>query len=157
MKQNPIHEWRNDGYVRVDFHFNHEIPLSSPLQIVKFHKFWEIYQRKIYKMSLPYLPAFLLCFQNSFNPYIDDCTNQIADSLNCHLYLGLIILSPPIKGLNGFGIITLPSSCWKFSNKHTIMRGTAHAVAFRVWTNCVGPKLPLAFFRPTCKPFNAGR
>lgn len=46
--------------------------------------------------------------------------------------LGAIIPSPPMKGLNGSGIITEPSSCWKFSSKQTIILGTAQAVAFNV-------------------------
>jgi hypothetical protein len=50
---------------------------------------------------------------------------------------------PPRYGCNTSGTTTLPSACWKFSNIATIMRGTAHAVAFSVCTYAVAPPLPL--------------
>ena len=62
-----------------------------------------------------------------------------------YLNLGDISSIPPMNGLNGYGIITEPSSCWKFSSKHTSILGTAHAVAFNVWTNLVVARLALPF------------
>lgn len=66
-----------------------------------------------------------------------------------YLNFGEITWSPPMKGLSGSGINTEPSSCWKFSSRHTIIRGTAQAVALRVCTNWVGAALPLPFFELT--------
>lgn len=72
-------------------------------------------------------------------------TKKITIITSSYLGLGCINSSPPIKGLNGSGIMTEPSSCWLFSSMHTIIRGTAQAVAFNVWTNCGGARLLLPF------------
>lgn len=79
-------------------------------------------------------------------PSITICKSEIgAIILSSYPDLGLISSRPPINGLNGSGITTEPSSCWLFSSRHTIIRGTAHAVAFNVWTNCGGERLLLPF------------
>lgn len=48
-------------------------------------------------------------------------------------------------GLKTSGTTTDPSSCWLFSRMATIKRGTAAAVALRVWQNAVVPPV-LDFF-----------
>ena len=51
---------------------------------------------------------------------------------------------PPMYGCRGSGIATVPSSRWKFSRIARIMRGTAHAVAFRVCTKTASTLAGLA-------------
>lgn len=52
---------------------------------------------------------------------------------------------PPMKGRRGSGMVTEPSSCWLFSRIAIIIRGTAHAVAFKVCTNRGGGDKVFAF------------
>ena len=58
---------------------------------------------------------------------------------------------PPIKGRRGSGMMTEPSSCWLFSRIAIIIRGTAHAVAFKVCANRGGGNEVFVFL-----PFRGG-
>ena len=58
--------------------------------------------------------------------------SQITAEVSGYQDFGVISSKPPINGLNGSGIMTEPSCCWKFSSIHTIIQGIAHAIAFKV-------------------------
>ena len=63
---------------------------------------------------------------------------------------------PAMYGRNATGISTVPSSRWKFSRIATIIRGTAHAVAFSVCANSVGTFFAFPFLSAPSSSFATG-